>query len=294
MNNINLLWCMWLEYNRKWGFKEHSHDFYQFFFITSGSNFEFIEIENQKIPLAENTLLVVKKNTLHKLIPVKNMPIRLIDIKFSTQDTELINILESFPIKVKILDEKISQLLSEIIQYWRKNNDLSNTICVCLLNLFILKTFESLKIFKKSYDDTSYLPKLIKDKNTILDNLTLKILNYIEINYKQEINLKILADNLHYSREYLCRIFKKNIGCTINYYINYLKILESIKLLKKIDGNIEQISEILNFSSSQYFSKVFKKFTGLSPYEFKQHYELEIVLNELEYGKFNYRYNTKK
>lgn len=58
-----------------------------------------------------------------------------------------------------------------------------------------------------------------------------------------------------------------NVG--ISEYITSQKIDESRKLLKETNLKIYEISDQLGFESSFYFSKVFKKITGLSPKDFR-------------------------
>ena len=51
-------------------------------------------------------------------------------------------------------------------------------------------------------------------------------------------------------------------------YVNILKIAEAKKLIREKNNNFMQISNMLNFNNPHYFSKVFKKITGLSPREY--------------------------
>lgn len=81
----------------------------------------------------------------------------------------------------------------------------------------------------------------------------------------EKFSLTKISLNLSYSRSYLCRHFKDVTGATIINYFYSTKIEEAKKLLISGKYSIEETSDLLNFDSVQYFSKVFKKYCGLSP-----------------------------
>jgi len=103
--------------------------------------------------------------------------------------------------------------------------------------------------------------------NIIVDDIVKLLYENLESRFSAEIIMKEM--NMNYS--YLCRIFKKESGTTINRYFNELKIQKAIELLKSTDLNVSQISDKLNFPNPYYFSRIFKKVTGFPPSELKNH-----------------------
>ncbi len=99
--------------------------------------------------------------------------------------------------------------------------------------------------------------------------LTNQAVNYIQQNYDKKISLKDVAENLNLSKQYLCSIFKKETGENVSYYINKLRIEKAKMLLHKKDRKIKEIFEEVGYSNQQYFSKVFKKMTGMTILEYK-------------------------
>ena len=71
--------------------------------------------------------------------------------------------------------------------------------------------------------------------------------------------------------------FKQETGKSIIEYYNHLKVTKAIDLMYRTNMNVTEISEALSFSSSQYFSRVFKKHTGVVP----SMYKYEIKINKL-------------
>lgn len=98
-----------------------------------------------------------------------------------------------------------------------------------------------------------------------------EIRNYIHNNIYESLPIELLAKALFMSDSHFKSWFKKEFGMPPVHYILRTKIEEAKKLLCLKDSeSVTAIAFKLNFSSSQYFATVFKKYTGISPAEFKQ------------------------
>lgn len=93
---------------------------------------------------------------------------------------------------------------------------------------------------------------------------------YMKHNIYTQLSLDQMCEEVHLSKYYFCHEFKKATGFTPIAYFNKLKIMKACELLVEEDYLIQQVSEILNFSSPFYFSETFKKYTGFSPRMFKK------------------------
>lgn len=78
-----------------------------------------------------------------------------------------------------------------------------------------------------------------------------------------------IADELCYTSAYLCMVYKKVTGNTINDSLNMYRIEKSRQLLEEGCWKLEQIAARVGYSSENYFAKVFKKFEGISPKEYQ-------------------------
>lgn len=74
-----------------------------------------------------------------------------------------------------------------------------------------------------------------------------------------------IALNLHMDLSYLCHHFKEQTGQTISSCINEIKITESKRLIRTTDLSLAQIAMQMGYSSQNYFHRVFKKVTGMTP-----------------------------
>lgn len=92
---------------------------------------------------------------------------------------------------------------------------------------------------------------------------------YIREHIHERIYLQDIADTFGISPNYLSQLFKKCMDVGISEYITTQKIDESKKLLRETNLKVYEISDRLGFESSFYFSKVFKKITGMSPKDYR-------------------------
>lgn len=95
-------------------------------------------------------------------------------------------------------------------------------------------------------------------------------LDYIEKNPQARITLKEMAALCNISTSYFSKLFAKaNLG-NLSDYVNQVKIQSARKLLENTDQSIRSIASSLGFDDSGYFIKVFKRFSGVTPQEFRQ------------------------
>ena len=74
---------------------------------------------------------------------------------------------------------------------------------------------------------------------------------------------------------YLSRIFQEQTGATIANFAIWEKIKKAKRLIRENGMNFAQISDSLSFDNPQYFSRVFKRITGMTPTEFKSSLNFE-------------------
>lgn len=112
------------------------------------------------------------------------------------------------------------------------------------------------------------------DKNEIGNRLVtsdiLQSLQFIQENLETNINIDEVAAECALSPSRFKAKFREQMGITPLYYINSLKIDRAKEMLKNDKVSIIDIAFKLDFASSNYFSTVFKKFTGYSPVEFRK------------------------
>ncbi len=106
-----------------------------------------------------------------------------------------------------------------------------------------------------------------------------KILEWIRIHSEKEISLQHVAHEFNYTKEYLSRYFKKNMGMSMQEYIHNLKISKAKELLCQSDRNIKEIANGLGFQDEKYFMKLFKRHEKITPREYRRAYNMTHLNN---------------
>ncbi len=103
-------------------------------------------------------------------------------------------------------------------------------------------------------------------RNNIIDS----IVHYIKHNYMGNIKLETLAPLFGYNSSYLGKIFNKRIGVSFNAYVDSVRIEESKKLLEHESLKVYEIAERVGYQNVDYFHMKFKKYTNMSPAEYRK------------------------
>ena len=96
-----------------------------------------------------------------------------------------------------------------------------------------------------------------------------RAVHYINRNYTNKITLEEVASVVYFSPTYFSKIFKEEMKMNFNAYVNKLRIDFSKKLLLADNSSIANIAAAIGYEDQSYFTKVFKKQTGVSPGQFR-------------------------
>lgn len=91
------------------------------------------------------------------------------------------------------------------------------------------------------------------------------LLAYFQQDYSLPISGASLEERYKCNFDHLNRLFKRTTGTTILAYLNEVRISKAKQMLYDGSGSITEIAEKCGFKDVYYFSKVFKKYTGLAP-----------------------------
>lgn len=98
------------------------------------------------------------------------------------------------------------------------------------------------------------------------DELIASVKDFIEQNYSMEdMTLEFLADRFHFSSPYLSTLFKDVTGHNIKEYITQIRLNKARELLSSTTMPVAKISEAVGYSNIRAFSKIFKKYIGMTP-----------------------------
>jgi len=152
-------------------------------------------------------------------------------------------------------NKKILPLVDSIVEINMQKHPYYHTcikgyFLILLSELFQMMKFENLKS---------------PDANTIK-----AILNYCADNYTGDIKLETVSRALHVSKYYISHLFSKKLHMGFSEYIGTLRISEACRLLKNTDMSITEVAYNVGFNSTRSFNRLFLKYTGLTPRQFKK------------------------
>ncbi len=211
-------------------------------------------------------IVVVEENVVHQFLAVHGKAhIRI--IQFSSK----ILLEAGIPIKgcrVHIpaeeiekfpgLGQQLNMLLETIENEGNVGNNQSNYYQKCMVSaLYCLLVRSFGEERSKEYSETQ------KD--------FLRILDYVNIHYEENINVKILAEELFMYRGRVSALFKKYSNMSLNEYVYSLRIKKANEFMEQGSSIIEAALQS-GFQNVRTFNRIFKKTVGITPTEYKKKY----------------------
>lgn len=102
------------------------------------------------------------------------------------------------------------------------------------------------------------------------NKLVISILKYIDENINSKISLEELSRIFYFNKDYIMRVFKKELGITIIEYINKKRVFASLTELKETNDSILKVALLNGFISQEYFSEIFTKTIGTNPHNYRK------------------------
>ncbi|WP_138754675.1 AraC family transcriptional regulator [Paenibacillus sinopodophylli] len=99
-----------------------------------------------------------------------------------------------------------------------------------------------------------------------------RILEWLQLHYKEPLRLEQMASELHLSPHHLSHLFKACTGSSISDYIAAKKIQQAILLLTSSNFSISRIGEEIGLTNSSYFCKLFKSQLGITPHQYRKQF----------------------
>ena len=96
------------------------------------------------------------------------------------------------------------------------------------------------------------------------------LIDWIEKNYAEKITLDAMAEVCGLTPKYLCAFFKKMTGYAPSEYVNRLRIEKACLMLSDGHSSITDAAFDSGFGELSYFSKLFRRYVGCTPSEYKK------------------------
>lgn len=262
----------YFEYTSKFYFSGESHDFWEFIFVDKGS--VDICMDGQELTLKKGEIAFHQPGEFHKVSTYGQTAPNLVVISFQSRSPAM----DFFQKKILKINQKERTLLAEILvearnlfetplddPYLKKMNK-KGTAPLGTEQLIKIYLEQFLILLLKRHSCNKTLPgtPVLKNASTIF----MRVANYMEDNISQHLTIeKICWDNM-ICRTQLQQIFRQETGMGIIDYFSHQKVEAAKHMIRDGRLNFTQISEQLGYSSIHYFSRQFKKISGMSPSEY--------------------------
>jgi len=227
-------------------------------------------LNNKEYSLSTGYTALIPCGVLHRCEPVSGteydsvvFDLKMLCVKGGKSSTYLLPILSG---DVEICDcvfslgEPVTDMVHSICNELKKKGDFYEFKIYALLSTLMHEIFSTGKV--TVYDKGT---KAVHRRRMITE-----LLEYIEQNYTDHISLTQLAKVSGINEKYLCRFFKEFTGYAPIDYINRLRIERACQQLSVEDASVITVAFDSGFNDNSYFSKIFKRYKGVTPLEYKK------------------------
>ena len=109
-----------------------------------------------------------------------------------------------------------------------------------------------------------------------LDKIYFEIQNYIETHLEEDLSLETIANQFYINKYHLSHCFREIAGHTFKQHIVLARISQAKHMLLTSNLQIFQISEQVGFQSASHFIRIFKKYEGISPLQYRSRSRKEL------------------
>ena len=256
-STLTLLNVASAKYSGDWHSVLHAHSYAELFYVVGGKGH--IQIDQELHPVSARQLVIINPNVMHTERSMNASPLEYVVLGIEGLELSLGAGSES---RFKILEhhdaDNIHTCIRNILQESHSGLPGSDTICQAYTEILVTRLMRS----------TDFA--LSKNPLPSSNSQCTEVRRYIDAHFKEPLTLERLAEVARVSKFYLAHSFKEEFGISpITYQLN-LRIEESCYLLQQTDMPLAQIARVLGFSSSSYFSQIFRKHKGVTPTEFRK------------------------
>ncbi len=249
--------------------QRHSHDFLSIIYIIDGD--AKYEIDGKIYPVTAGTLFVCNPRVPHHRIIEKNQRIEEFQVGVSCI------LLKGLPVNCLIPENEepmhtlhrygqaFSNCIGEIAVEQQKNDEASVLMLKCLVMKLLVYIIKErcipLNLAQKNVFELERY-----DKKAMVNN----IVAFINDNYMKPVSLAKISENTYLSPIYVSKVFKEMTGeSPINYLIR-IRLSKACELLDSKEMKIKEIAGMVGYEDAYYFSKLFKKYFGVSPMTYRK------------------------
>lgn len=250
-----------VNYNRcdsDWRDLDYTPDYSKFYWISEGEGW--LKIEDQEYYPVPGQLFLMPEGVTQSYSVISDQPFLKYWCHFSAKvgGINLFQIMK-FPHFCTIeRPELVNEIFNHILLYSKSGEVYAHMMAKSKLMELISHYLMNLDLEQITYLNIPVMEKMSA------------ILAYIDAHIEENITVQDLARIAYMHPNYFIRFFKQQVGIPPIHYITGKKVDKAKELLSCTPNTITMIAEYLGFRDLYYFSRLFKKHTGLTPTEFRK------------------------
>lgn len=258
----------------------HDHDFFELFYVLKGYCYQYID--GREDIIQEGSICLMNLQAVHeRVIPDKDTILLTVCIRSSVFDAPFLNMLQEIPMFWNFFASSIGRkdhpgscihlqdtpnreleiILYQMLRTYLMEDEISHTVVKCYLVPLLTEMARIRHI--EELEPTS--AAMIFPRNPSLDAVLRTIRDKCGM-----VSLQELADEYHFSLNYLSRLIRETTGKTFKELSSDYWIERAKSLLLCTSLGIEKIAELMGFSSRANFERRFKSLVSISPAQYRQ------------------------
>lgn len=261
-----------LDFEGKYRNYEESHDFWELCFVSGGDIS--VRIDGRDYPLARQHLILISPNKKHAYHSSAGNQNKAFVVCFDSLSQALYAVSEYVFTPEDAQLSSMARILEESRATFRTGE--SDHLTVLDTPIFggqqaLLLQLEYLLItLIRRLSAQSDAEIVFFSGENFHAELVKAIVRYLRENVHRKLSLADICDRFHYSRAFLCKVFKQQTGESLIACFNRLKAGRAAKLLRETEKPVADIAAELGFREAKYFDAVFKKHHGVSPVQYRE------------------------
>ena len=237
-------------------YKEREDGIEEYILIYCADGEGHIYVENREYRIGSHQAFCIPRGKKHRYYADKKNPWSIFWVHFKGENTDY------YPLdKCEIIDinshngeQRIITLFDVLFRVLERNYTQGNFIYISqVLGLILSEIY-----YREKADEVS-----------IQNRHVTAIVRYMHKHMGENLKLEDLAEKMQLSKSYINAVFKKYADrAPIDFFIS-LKMQEACRLLKSTDLHVAEVGQCLGYEDPYYFSRIFKKVTGVSPKEYR-------------------------
>ena len=262
----------YFEYTNKFYFAGEAHDFWEFIYVDKGS--VDICMDDKQLTLKKGEIAFHKPNEFHKVSTYGHTAPNLVVVSFESNSP----LMDFFRCRILETEQRERSLLADILIESKKlfcsplddpylTEMIKKTDAPMGTEQLIKMHLEQFLIYLLQRYSIDKIQENVNSPQNTTDIFN-RVTAYMEDNISKHLSLEQICWDNMIGRTKLQKVFHAEVGMGIIDYFTRLKINTAKHMIRNGKLNFSQISELLGYSSIHYFSRQFKKVSGMTPSEY--------------------------